>query len=108
MADNVVENCPRTFQDWSSRARSVCSRDTYHCVEDEKSRIVEVCAVPQWINAGIFSFLKSSFDKYTESTRRFDALNVNKVLRYFYDMCQKSRFKKTNVVLQTSADIYTY
>lgn len=54
MADSVVENCPRTFQDWSNRASSVCSRDTYHCVEDEKSRIVEVCAVPQWINAGIF------------------------------------------------------
>lgn len=59
MADSVVENCPRTFQDWSSRASSVCSRDTYHCVEDEKSRIVEVCAVPQWIKAGIFSFMKS-------------------------------------------------
>lgn len=59
MADNVVENCPRTFQDWSSRASSVCSRDTYHCVEDEKSRIVEVCAVPQWIDAGTFSFMKS-------------------------------------------------
>lgn len=59
MADNVVENCPRTFQDWSSRASSVCSRDTYHCVEDEKSRIVEVCTVPQWIKAGIFSFMES-------------------------------------------------
>lgn len=45
--------------------------------------------------------MKSPFDKSTESTRRFDALNVNKVLRYFYDMCQKSRVKKTNVVLQT-------
>lgn len=58
MADNIVESCPRTFQDWSIRARSVCSRDTYHCVEDEKSRIVEVCAVPLWIKAGIFSFMK--------------------------------------------------
>lgn len=45
--------------------------------------------------------MKSPFDKNTESIRRFDALNVNKVLRYFKDMCQKSRFKKTNVVLQT-------
>lgn len=45
--------------------------------------------------------MKSSFDKSTESTRRFDALNVNKVLRYFYDMCQNSRFKKTNDALQT-------
>lgn len=45
--------------------------------------------------------MTSPIDKSTESTRRFDALNVNKVLRHFYDMCQKSRFKKTNVVLQT-------
>lgn len=43
--------------------------------------------------------MKSRFDKSKESTRRFDG--VNKVLRYFYDMCQKSRFKKTNVILQT-------
>lgn len=77
MADKVVENCPRTFQDWSSRASSVCSRDTYHCVEDEKSRIVEVCAVPQWIKAGNFfllcNLMKSPIDKSTGSTRRFDA-----------------------------------
>lgn len=48
-----------------------------------------------------WNLMKSPFDKSTESTRRFDALSVNKVLRYFYDMCQKSRFKKTNDVLQT-------
>lgn len=45
--------------------------------------------------------MKSPFDKRTESTRRFDALNVNNVLRYSYDICQKSEFKKTNVFLQT-------
>lgn len=45
--------------------------------------------------------MKSPFDKSTESTRRFDASNVNKALRYFYDMCQNNRFKKTNDVLQT-------
>lgn len=45
--------------------------------------------------------MKSPFDKSTESTRRFDASNVNEVLRYFYDMCQKSKFKKINDVLQT-------
>lgn len=44
--------------------------------------------------------MKSPIDKSTESTRRFDALIVNKVLRYFYDTCQKSRFKKTNIVLK--------
>lgn len=53
MAYTVVQNCPLTFQDWSSRARSTCSRNTYHCVEDEYSRIVEVCAVPIWIEQGI-------------------------------------------------------
>lgn len=45
--------------------------------------------------------MNSPFDKSTESTRRFDALSVNKVLRYIYDMCRKSRFKEPNVILQT-------
>lgn len=55
MAYTVVQSCPGTFQDWSDRAISTCSKDirTYHCVEDEYSRIVEVCAVPMWIEAGI-------------------------------------------------------
>lgn len=55
MAYTVVQSCPGTFQDWSDRASSTCSRSipTYHCVEDEYSRIVEVCAVPKWIEAGI-------------------------------------------------------
>lgn len=48
-----VQSCPQTFQEWSSRASSTCSSDTYHCVEDEFSRIIEVCAVPLWIEAGI-------------------------------------------------------
>lgn len=49
----VVQSCPQTFQEWSSQASSTCSSDTYHCVEDEYSRIVEVCDVPIWIEAGI-------------------------------------------------------
>lgn len=55
MAYTVVQNCPLTFRDWSSRASSTCSNDNYHCVEDEFSRIVEVCAVPIWIEPGIQS-----------------------------------------------------
>lgn len=51
----VVRNCPLTFQDLSSRAGHTCSGDTYHCVEDEFSRIVEVCAEPIWIEPGILS-----------------------------------------------------
>lgn len=57
MAYTVVQSCPGTFQDWSDRASSTCTFSrgirTYHCVEDEYSRIVEVCAVPMWIEAGI-------------------------------------------------------
>lgn len=59
MAYTVVQSCPGTFQDWSDRASSTCTFSrginvrTYHCVEDEYSRIVEVCAVPIWIEAGI-------------------------------------------------------
>lgn len=49
----VVQSCPQTFLDWLSRASSTCSSDTYHCVEDEHSRIVEVCAEPIWMEAGI-------------------------------------------------------
>lgn len=51
----VVRNCPLTFQDLSSRAGHTCSGNTYHCVEDEFSRIVEVCAEPIWIEPGILS-----------------------------------------------------
>lgn len=57
MAYTVVRNCPLTFQDLSSRAGHTCSGDAYHCVEDEYSRIVEVCAVPMWIEPGILSLL---------------------------------------------------
>lgn len=55
MAYTEVQSCPQTFLDWSNRASSTCSRNTYHCVEDEESRIVEVCAVPLWIKEGILS-----------------------------------------------------
>lgn len=53
MAYTVVQHCPETFRDWLSRTSSTCSSDTYHCVEDEYSRIIEVCSVPLWIEAGI-------------------------------------------------------
>lgn len=54
MANNVVENCPQTFKDWASRATLKCSNEnTYHCVKDEFSSIVEVCTTPLWIQKGI-------------------------------------------------------
>lgn len=53
MAFTVVQKCPLTFLDWSSRASSKCTRNKYHCLEDEYSRIVEVCSTPLWIEAGI-------------------------------------------------------
>lgn len=53
MAYTVVQSCPLTFLDGLSRASSTCSSGTYHCLEDEYSRIVEVCAVPIWIEQGI-------------------------------------------------------
>lgn len=53
MVYTLVKNCPLTFQEWSIRASSTCNIDTYHCVEDEFSRIVEICDVPIWIEAGI-------------------------------------------------------
>lgn len=49
----VVQSCPLTFLDWSSRASSACSSGTYHCVEDQYSRTVEVCSMPIWIEQGI-------------------------------------------------------
>uniref|UniRef100_A0A8W8MZN4 Uncharacterized protein n=1 Tax=Magallana gigas TaxID=29159 RepID=A0A8W8MZN4_MAGGI len=52
MAYTVVQNCPLTFQEWSSRASSTCRSGTYHCVEDEYSRTVEVCTVALWIEPG--------------------------------------------------------
>lgn len=55
MAYTVVHNCPLTFHEWSSRASSTCGSSTYHCVEDEFSRIVEVCAEEIWMEAGILS-----------------------------------------------------
>lgn len=62
MAYTVVQSCPLTFREWSSRASSTCSSGTYHCVEDEYSRRVEVCVEPKWIEPGIsykiFIFLK--------------------------------------------------
>lgn len=53
MAYTEVKSCPLTYPEWSNRASSICSSDIYHCVEDEYSRIVEVCTVPIWIEAGI-------------------------------------------------------
>lgn len=53
MAYTIVQNCPQTFRDWSSRASSKCNNEKYHCMEDENSRRVEVCAVPNWIKGGI-------------------------------------------------------
>lgn len=54
MANSVVENCPQTFKDWASRATLKCSNEnTYHCVKDEFSSIVEVCTTPLWIQKGI-------------------------------------------------------
>lgn len=53
MAYSVVQSCPLTFEEWSNRARSTCSSGTYHCVEDENTTIVEVCAEPIWMEAGI-------------------------------------------------------
>lgn len=55
MAKTVVQKCPLTFVDWSDRASSTCNRDTYHCFADEKSKIVEVCTTPLWIEAGNLS-----------------------------------------------------
>lgn len=55
MAYSVVQNCPLIFQDLSRRAGHTCSSGTYHCVEDELSRIVEVCAEEIWMEAGILS-----------------------------------------------------
>ena len=50
----LTESCPETFKDWSNRARVKCTRtDRYHCVEDEVSRIVEVCVDSVWIEKGI-------------------------------------------------------
>lgn len=53
MAYTIVQNCPQTFRDWSTRASSKCNNEKYHCLEDENSRRVEVCAVPNWIKGGI-------------------------------------------------------
>lgn len=54
MAYTVVENCPLTLKDWTRRSSLKCSSvNTYHCVEDEFSRIVEVCTTPLWIEPGI-------------------------------------------------------
>lgn len=54
MAYNVVENCPQTFKDWASQATLKCNNEnTYHCVKDESSSIVEVCTTPLWIQKGI-------------------------------------------------------
>lgn len=53
MAYTEVENCPSTFKDWKNRASVKCSGgNTYHCVEDEFSRILEVCTTPLWIEKG--------------------------------------------------------
>nr|XP_034319327.1 uncharacterized protein LOC117687192 [Crassostrea gigas] len=53
MSYAVKQICPLTFQEWSGRAVSTCSNEeNYHCVEDEYSRIVEVCTVPIWIEKG--------------------------------------------------------
>lgn len=57
MTYTVVRKCPLTFLDWSDRASSTCNGDTYHCVADEKSKIVEVCTTPLWIGAGNLSRL---------------------------------------------------
>lgn len=53
MAYTEVNSCPLTFQDWSIRASSTCNQGTYHCVDDEFSRSVEVCDAPIWIEPGI-------------------------------------------------------
>lgn len=54
MSYAVKQTCPLTFQKWSGRAVSKCSNEeNYHCVEDEYSRIVEVCTVPIWMEQGI-------------------------------------------------------
>lgn len=56
MANTVVKNCPLTFEDWINRASVKCSGgNTYHCVEDDFSRLVEVCTTPRWIERGILS-----------------------------------------------------
>lgn len=56
MAYTVVEDCPLTFKNWTNRATVKCSDgNTYHCVEDEFSKIVEVCTTPLWIIRGILS-----------------------------------------------------
>lgn len=64
MAYAVVENCPLTLKDWTSRSSLKCSSvNTYHCVADEFSRIVEVCTTPLWIEKGILLKIISIFIK---------------------------------------------
>uniref|UniRef100_A0A8W8N5Y5 Uncharacterized protein n=1 Tax=Magallana gigas TaxID=29159 RepID=A0A8W8N5Y5_MAGGI len=85
MAFNVVKNCPLTFLDWSSRAVSTCSNEeNYHCVEDEYSRIVEVCTVPIWIEAG-------HCPVYNSETKKVDARVC------VGDLCHKQTFTSNNV-----------
>lgn len=53
MAYTVVQSCPPTFPEWQGQASSTCRSGTYHCMEDEYSRAVEVCDEPIWIEPGI-------------------------------------------------------
>ena len=48
-----TESCPVTHRDWSDRARDKCSRpDSYHCLQDQFSRLGEVCVEPIWVKQG--------------------------------------------------------
>lgn len=108
MTYTVVQKCPLTFLDWSDRASSTCNGDTYHCIADEKSKIVEVSTTPLWIEAGhcpVYNTVAKKMDSVVCSGKNCPKEVYRSDAAYKYHGCQLSTSRTTSTSLLASTSL---